>query len=106
MSNLINVWKKRNQILEGARNRIFKQEHVEAIAQHRLAVCNTCEFIDRSGERCYVIGTQPCCSACGCSLALKTRALSDQCPNEFWGAVTSREEEDAIKESVKENQSL
>ena len=25
-------------------------------------------------------GTQPCCGECGCSLALKTRALSSDCP--------------------------
>jgi hypothetical protein len=43
-----------------------------------------------------VAGTGPCCNVCGCSLSLKTRALSDQCPESKWIAVLTQEEEDNL----------
>lgn len=99
---LIKVWKNRNKILEGVRNKIFKKEHVEEIASHRFAICKDCEFIDHTGKDCAVPGTQPCCSDCGCSLSLKTRSLSSACPKGFWDAVLTQEEENAVKANLEE----
>ena len=100
---LIKIWKERNKILEGVKNNVFKREHVEQVAAHRKAICESCPLIDLTGSHCAVIGTQPCCSDCGCSLRLKTRSLSSSCPQGYWDAVVSESEEDLIKNSI-ENQ--
>ena len=84
-------------------NNIFKKEHVEEIAEERLAICKTCPFIDLKGSKCAVSGTQPCCSKCGCSLKLKTRSLSSGCGDEEnprWNAVLSEDEEDKLNENL------
>lgn len=98
---LIKIWKERNKILEGIKNNVFKSEHVEQVANHRKAICDDCDYIDRDGKDCAVIGTQPCCSQCGCSLKLKTRSLSSSCPMGYWPAIVSQDEEDQILESIK-----
>ena len=100
---LIKIWKERNKIMEGIKNNMFKKEHVEQVAIHRNAICNTCPYIDLSGDKCAVFGTQPCCSSCGCSLKFKTRSLSSSCPKGYWDAVVTQEEEDMIHKSI-ENQ--
>jgi len=28
-----------------------------------------------------VVGTQPCCGICGCSLSMKLRSMDSQCPH-------------------------
>ena len=63
-----------------------KTKHVEDIAFFRNEICRVCEFIDTTGAKCAVPGTQPCCGECGCSLKLKTRSLSSDCPRGFWKA--------------------
>ena len=103
MGNLIKIWKNRNQIAEGIKNNIFKSEHVEDIAFYRNEICRSCEFIDVKGTKCAVPGTQPCCSECGCSLRLKTRSLSSNCPKGFWEAELTQEEEDLINQQLKIN---
>jgi len=100
LNNTIKIWKERNKIFEGVRNNIFKKEHIEEIAFSRNEVCVKCPFLDVKGDKCAVIGTQPCCSQCGCSLKLKTRSLSSACPKEFWSAVTTEQEEDLIRQSI------
>lgn len=102
LNNAIKIWKERNKILEGVRNSVFKKEHVEEIAAFRFSVCESCPLIDKEGSKCAVIGTQPCCSDCGCSLRLKTRSLSSECPKGLWKAVVSEQEEDLIKASINE----
>ena len=96
---LINIWNNREKILEGLRNSVFRKEHVELIAKERMDICNSCEFIDHSGDKCFVPGTQPCCSKCGCKLAWKTRSLSSSCGDEEnprWNAIVSEQEEAEI----------
>ena len=100
MGNLIRIWKNRGQILEGIKNNVFKTEHVEDIAHQRQTICNFCEFVDLKGDKCAVPGTKPCCSECGCSLKLKTRSLSSECPKGFWKAELTEEEEDAINNNL------
>lgn len=92
-----NIWKNREQILEGIKNSIFKKEDVEIIAEDRRKICNTCPFIDTEGKECAMIGTQPCCGKCGCSLHLKTRSLSSSCPEGFWKELLKDEDTDLLK---------
>ena len=101
--SIIEIWKKRNQILEGIRHSVFKREDVEAIAQQRLNICrsNTCGYHDPSGESpAAVIKGVESCASCGCKLAWKTRALSDGCPIDLWKPVLSDTEEAMLKERL------
>jgi hypothetical protein len=102
--NIIKIWKSKGAILEGITNSIFKKEDVEEIAQHRMQICNECELLDVQGEGCMVPGTAPCCNekkgGCGCSLSLKTRALSSDCPLDKWGAELTEEEEEKLNQKL------
>lgn len=99
--SLLQIWKAKGQILEGIANSIFKKEHVEEIATERMAICEACPVYDADGQGCAVPGTAPCCNqnkqGCGCSLYLKTRALSTECPLGKWSAVLTQEEEDLLQ---------
>jgi hypothetical protein len=102
--NIIKIWKSKGQILEGITNSVFKREDVEEIAQHRLDICKECTLFDEKGEGCLVPGTAPCCNekkgGCGCSLSLKTRALSSGCPLGKWKEELSEEEEDKLNQKL------
>jgi len=101
--SLIKLYKNRGKILEGIKNKIFKQEHIEEIAKSRMEICVKCSFIDKKGNECYVAGTQPCCGKCGCSLSLKLRSLSSGCGDEEnpkWDAVVDQLEEEMIEDSL------
>lgn len=100
MNNVIRIWRSRNQILEGITNNVFRKDHVEEIAKERMEICSKCDSIDKTGKTCVVIGTAPCCGACGCSLKLKTRSLSSECDRGFWKAELTEEEEDKLNEHL------
>lgn len=102
MRDVIKIWKEKGKILEGIRNRIFKNADVEDIAAERMSICATCPHIDLTGSECMVPGTQPCCKLCGCSLGLKTRALSAACDEKRWLAVVTPEEQEAIDRHLAE----
>lgn len=76
------IIKNRSQILEGLKNTILKKEDVEKVAELRMDICktNACGYYDPEGrsEKAVMPGS-PCCGACGCSLALKTRCMSCKC---------------------------
>lgn len=93
-----------DQIFEGVKNTIFKQEDVELIANERWKICKKCEFIDTKGDKCVMPGTEPCCGECGCSLGFKMRALSSSCPKDKWTAIMTEEEEDKLNERINGNQ--
>lgn len=105
MNNLIRIWKNRNQITEGIRNRVFKTEHVELIAAERMRICTGCRLYTTTSG-CAVPGTQPCCNedlgGCGCSLALKTRSLSSACPKGYWKEELSESEENLLLANLSE----
>lgn len=98
--SLITIWKNKGQIMEGITNNIFKKEDVEEIAQARMNICHGCTLYDITGKGCIVPGTEPCCNkdmgGCGCSLKLKTRSLSSDCPKDKWKAVMTLEEESML----------
>lgn len=103
-ANIFKIWKHKGQILEGITNSIFKKEDVEAVAEYRMFVCKNCKLYDENGDGCLVPGTHPCCNeklgGCGCSLSLKTRALSSDCPLKKWKAELTEEEEDLLNKKL------
>jgi hypothetical protein len=90
------IWKNRKQIAEGIKNSIIRDEFVEEVAEDRTSICFNCPNLDKEGSSCMVPKTQPCCSLCGCSLSLKTRSLSSECPDGHWPALLNEEQEDAL----------
>lgn len=101
LNKYIGAFRNASKILEGIRNKTFKKEHVEAEAAARYAICKKCPFLDTQGSECMVPGTQPCCGSCGCSLSLKTRSLSSECPQGKWRAILTDEQEQMLNESLK-----
>lgn len=101
--NLKKVWENKADILEGFKNKIFKKEHIESLAEERLSICrsNQCGFYDKDGisDEALVKGAESCRS-CGCDLSLKTRCLHCKCPIDFWAAVTDEETSDKINEII------
>ncbi len=89
-----------DQIAEGIKNRIFKNDDVEMIAKMRWQECKNCPLLDKEGKSCAVNGTQPCCSDCGCSISLKIRAMSSDCPKGRWQAIMTPQMEDELKKQV------
>lgn len=96
MSKLNIIWKNRKQILEGIKNTVMRDEFVEKIAAKRQKICDSCVRKDVEGASCIIPGSQPCCNLCGCTLKIKLRSLSTDCPDLKWGAVITEEEEDEL----------
>lgn len=96
MLDVIKIWKEKGKILEGIKNNIFRNADVEHIAAERMNICAACPHLDNQGDSCVVPGTQPCCNLCGCSLSLKTRALSAACDDGKWLALLSVEEQEQV----------
>jgi hypothetical protein len=100
MGTLGKIFKARKQIMEGAFNLMKKDEFVETTAEYRMSICKTCKYFD---GKCAVPGTGPCCGACGCSLAVKTRSLSTVCgaiekgEEPKWLPVLSQEQDDELR---------
>lgn len=103
MKGIIKIWKNKGQILDGIKNNIFKQEHIEEIANERWVICKGCPLLDEKGSKCLVPGTGPCCSSCGCSMKLKLRALGSECPENKWDAVLSHEEYYLLNKKIQED---
>lgn len=99
MITLGKIWKARKQILEGVKNSAVKTEFVETVAAYREKICKDCEYYD---GKCSIVGTGPCCGACGCSLNFKLRALSSPCgltnlgEEPKWFPVLSQKQEDEL----------
>lgn len=100
LNKFLGAFKASPQIMEGIKNKIFKKEHVEAEAALRWSICKECSFLDTKGSKCMMPGTQPCCSDCGCSLSLKTRALSSECPKGKWPALMTEKEEELLRQVI------
>jgi|FLMP01.1.fsa_nt_emb hypothetical protein len=106
IGKLLGALKNMGQIYEGVKNNVFKTDYIEEIASHRWQACQKCPNMDPEGKSCAAPGTQPCCSACGCSLAFKTRSLSASCPltgdAKKWDAVMDRDDEKELHEQLRE----
>jgi len=103
---LIDIFKNADKIAEGIKNKVFKKEHVEAIATDRFQICIKCSLFDASGDKCVAPGTHPCCGDCGCSLGFKVRSISSECPKGYWDAYTSEDVEELIIKQIKENDKI
>ena len=104
IGKLLNGVKNISQVYEGVKNKIFKGDYVEQIADHRWQICRDCEHLDLKGNECAAPGTQPCCADCGCSLAFKTRSLASSCPKNKWKELMTEAEEKALFEQLVENE--
>lgn len=97
------IWKNKEQIIEGFKNNIFKKEHIEEIASKRLEICrsNECKAYDKNGtsEKVYMNGHESCAD-CGCVLSTKVRCLSCKCPLNFWKAITDEDTNTKIHEKI------
>ncbi len=100
INKIIGAFGNISQIMEGVKNKIFKNEDVEEIAKARWMDCAVCPHLDTEGNKCAVKATKPCCGKCGCSMALKIRALSSSCPIGKWKAVIDPKTEAAIKKQI------
>lgn len=101
--SLIELWKKKDKIFEGISHSIFKRDDIEAVAQERLQICrsNECGYHDPKGTSpAAVLKGAESCASCGCKLAWKTRALSDECPVGQWKALLNDIEESMLKNSL------
>jgi len=92
------------QIAEGIKNKVFKNDDVEAVAKLRWQHCSVCPALDTKGNKCAMKGTQPCCADCGCSLGFKLRSLSTECPQKKWKAVMDKNTEMELKKSIKDKE--
>ena len=88
------------QIAEGIKNKIFKKADVEAVAKLRWMECKVCPLLDKEGSSCAVPRTKPCCSDCGCSISLKIRSMSSDCPKGRWNAIMTPKMEDELKKQI------
>jgi len=84
-----------DKIAEGIKNKIFKNDDVEMIAKMRFQECKICPLIDREGKTCAVPKSAPCCS-----LGLKIRAMSADCPKGRWKAIMPEEMENELKKQL------
>src|SRR5438128_1072308 len=93
------IWDNKAQIAEGFMNALFSDNLIEEMAAHRMSICRECKLFDNGEDNsaCIMPGTQPCCNrakgGCGCSLYLKTRSVSSNCPRGHWEALMSEQEE-------------
>jgi hypothetical protein len=94
--NFKEIWKNRNQIMEGIKNSVIRNEFVEFVFNQRFDICKVCDDLDTVGKSCAVAGTHPCCKECGCSLGYKLRALSSSCPKNKWESVVTVEDEEKL----------
>ena len=103
-NKIINAFGNIDKIIEGVKNKIFKRQDIEDIADMRWMECLKCPLLDQTGDHCAVNGTQPCCADCGCSLGLKLRVLSSSCPKGKWQAVVNQKAEMEIKKQIKQEE--
>jgi len=89
-----------DKIAEGIKNKIFKKADIEAVAKLRWMECKVCPLLDRTGSSCAVPRTKPCCSDCGCSISLKIRSMSSDCPKGRWNAIMTPQMEHNLKRQV------
>ena len=104
INKLLNGVKNISQVYEGVKNKLFKRDYVEQIADHRWQICKDCEYLDTEGKTCAAPGSEPCCEDCGCALMFKTRALSAACPKGKWKELMTEKEEEMLFNQLIENE--
>lgn len=109
------IWKNKESILEGIKNRTFKQDHIEDLAKHREEICKGCIWYSKHYnayeevpevireikgqdwvEDC-IFSEDARCLNCACVLSfrnsLKLRSPSSKCPlpEPKWEAVVGEQ---------------
>lgn len=84
MHSLSKIWKNRRNIWEGLWNSMFSSKPIKKMALERKVICEVCPHLDKTGDKCFVPGTQPCCSLCGCKMAWKWFAPKEDCDDNRW----------------------
>ena len=86
-------------IMEGAFNSIFVNKEIEKIANERAEICDVCEHNSvnkkKNDPNFRTVNPLVHCTLCGCNLHMKTRSLSQVCPDtppRWTNVVTEREE--------------
>lgn len=102
--------KNRKLVIEGIKNNIFKQEHIEQIFQERKAICHSCTFhsLKVRKEKELVIPYNHC-TLCGCKDEIKLRSLGSRCTDEEnpkWLEVVDIETAEKIKEQIDESKNI
>lgn len=115
MSLLPEIWRNRAGIAEGIKNRIFKQEHIEELAEYRHNICKGCiwysenqrgKSLEEIPEVIKQIKGESIvekingridnhCIFCGCNTGFKIRCLGCTCPlpDKKWDKVTNSDQE-------------
>lgn len=62
-----------DEIYQGFKNIIFKDEKIEEEAERRLQICFKCPHVKNTK-----------CGKCGCLLKAKTRSPKSKCPDNRW----------------------
>lgn len=95
-------------IMEGAFNSIFVRAKIEEIADERQLMCNACPHNSVNKKKVdpkfHPINPLPHCTLCGCNLHMKTRSMSQVCPDNppRWNAVMDEKEEDILDTKIRE----
>jgi hypothetical protein len=61
------------EIFEGWKNRLFKNQTIEEEANKRAAICFLCPY-NKNNK----------CGKCGCNLSAKIRSPKSKCPENKW----------------------
>ncbi len=90
------------QIYEGYKNLLVPssemKETIRSVSAERLVICNDCPF--HSKHHNVPLRFDAHCTDCGCNLDAKSSCLSCSCPQNKWVALTTQDEEDALKKEI------
>ncbi len=118
------IWKNKGKILDGIKNRTFKSEYIEQLAEYRNEICKMCDWnsANQKGKEYTDIPTEikethtrdwiryvlafnsNRCISCNCNIELeksiKFRSPHSECPRGYWEAMIDKENSEKIKDSI------
>jgi hypothetical protein len=91
-----------NQIFEGWKNHLspslYLEEQINTVASSRMDICKECPLSSMNAGPVNPLRFDDHCTACGCTLAPKTKCLSCSCPTGKWTSVVTPEEEQKMED--------
>jgi len=124
---LPDIWKNKTSIMEGIKNKTFKKQDIEELAEYRHSICNSCIWNSKhykiledvpevikeiKGEEWVmdiIQSNDEKCLHCSCNVSfdnsIKIRSLSANCPlpEPAWEAIVESELQDEIYKIAKQN---
>ena len=86
-----------SKIYEGWKNHLAPAEYLKAtivaVSGERYAICKGCPLSSMNNPNANPLRFDEHCTACGCTLGPKTKCLSCSCPQHYWEAVVTAEED-------------